>query len=390
MERPADVTWRGYSLAECDRRWSAVRANAAREGIDGVFVPYGNRQDARYLTQMADAAAVLPTDSTKSPIALNDRGATNDWLADVRAANRSWGGAMAQMLLDAGMERARIGVSGLRDGKVSHVRAYDGVVNYSAYAEVLRQLPNATFVEATDVVGFARYVKSEEEIECARRASQIAVAAIDEMIEVARPDVDEAYLYARVMAKMMELGSEHHHWAIRTGPLDSEGTRFTDPPVGRRLRRGTYITNEVDAVWGGIITQEDQPILLGPIPEEWKPVIDLQRQVFEAGLIHMKAGVAFGDLIDYINGFGDTRGGATRILMSGRGTGDDGPLLTPRSSGEHIRDVQLQYGNVFVWKPHALSQDQRRSYSWGGAIVVRDGGAEMLVKREPGLVTVPE
>jgi hypothetical protein len=50
------VTWRGYSLADRDRRWSAVRANAAREGLDCVFVPYGNRQDARYLTQMADAA----------------------------------------------------------------------------------------------------------------------------------------------------------------------------------------------------------------------------------------------------------------------------------------------------------------------------------------------
>ena len=67
MEEPADSTWRGYSLAERDRRWGAVRANAAREGFDCVFVPLGNGIDARYLTHASlfydviyNAAAPLP------------------------------------------------------------------------------------------------------------------------------------------------------------------------------------------------------------------------------------------------------------------------------------------------------------------------------------------
>ncbi len=387
IERPADVTWRGYSTAERDRRWAAVRRSAAQNGLDCVFVPFGNWQDARYLTQMATASIVLPTDPSKPPVVVNDRGRPNAWISQARAANRSWGGPMAQALIDAEMERGRIGVSGLDNGKVSHVRAYDGVVNYSSYAEVVGKLPNATFVKATDTIGFVRYVKSDEEIACARRASQIAVAGIDEMIEVAHPGVDGAELYARVMAKLMLLGSEHHSWAIRLGPLDGEGERYTDPPIGVRLERGTYITNEVDAVWGGIVTQEDQPILLAPIPEAWKPVIDLQAQVFEAGLEQMKAGVTFGELIDSINHFGDGRGGKTQILMSGRGMHDDGPLITGRSSGDSVRDVPLEVNNVFVWKPHALSADGRQNFSWGGAVVVRERGAEMLVPRKPGLVS---
>ena len=387
IERPADVSWRGYSTAERDRRWAAVREGAAQLGLDCIFVPFGNWQDARYLTQMQTASLVVPTDASKPPIVVNDRGRSNAWIPEARAANRSWGGPMAQALIDAGMERARIGVSGLENGKVSHVRAYDGVVNYSSYSAVVRQLPNATFVSATDVVGFVRYVKSEEEIDCARRASQIAVAGIDEMIEVAHPGVDGAELYARVMAKLMQLGSEHHAWAIKVGPLGEEGERYTDPPIGVRLERGTYITNEVDAVWGGIVTQEDQPILLAPTPDSWKPVIELQAQVFEAGLERMKPGVAFAELIDSINHFGDGRGGKTQILMSGRGMHDDGPLITGRSSGDTVRDVRLENGNVFVWKPHALSADGLQNFSWGGAVVVRERGAEMLVQRKPGLVT---
>jgi Xaa-Pro aminopeptidase len=270
---------------------------------------------------------------------------------------------------------------------VSHVRAYDGVINYSSYMAVTKRLPDATFEDATDVVGFARYVKSDEEIECARRASEIAVAGIDEMTIVARPGVSEAQLYARVTARMMELGGEHHNWAIKTGPLGSEAPRFTDPPTGRRLQEGTYITNEVDAVWGGIVTQEDQPILLGPIPEEWKPVLDLHRSVFEGGLSYMRPGVTFAELIDYTNEFGSERGMQTRILMSGRGVGDDGPLITPRIKGEHIRDLRLARGNVFVWKPYAMSADGRISFTTGGAAVVTDRGAELLVPRQHGMVS---
>ena len=174
MESPADTTWKGFSLADRDRRWQRVRNNAAKAGFDCVFVPLcldgrnlhlsleqvrGTRSDCRYLTQMENAAIVLPTDG-RTPIVINDRGSRHPWFSEVRPAHRglrgSWGAPMAEVLVDLGMERARIGVSGLRLGKVTHGRAVAGVINHSSYAEVLRRLPNATFEDATDVVGLAR------------------------------------------------------------------------------------------------------------------------------------------------------------------------------------------------------------------------------------------
>ena len=82
-----------------------------------------------------------------------------------------------------------------------------------------------------------------------------------------------------------------------------ETVRYTNPPSGVRLHPNDLITNEVTAIWGTQNAQEDQPILLGPIPDEWKPVIELQREVFQAGLEFMKPGTAFADMIDFVNGF---------------------------------------------------------------------------------------
>jgi Xaa-Pro aminopeptidase len=287
------------------------------------------------------------------------------------------------------MEKARIGVVGLKGGKVTHVRSFDGVVNHSAFAAVKRRLPNATFEDATDVAGFVRYVKSEEEISHLRRSTAIAEAGIEEMIKLARPGFDAAVLYAAVVERMSELGSEYYPLAIYADPIGSrEPRRYTNPPIGKRLESNTLITNEVSAVWGAQVSQEDQPILLGRVPDEWRPVIDLQRAVFEAGLEFMKPGTSFGQLIAFINGFGAKRGMKTLILMHGRGYGDDGPLLSRRLRGENVRDVRIEKGNTWVWKPYAMTADERIRFVWGGDVIVTEKGGEVLFKRPHGMISV--
>jgi Xaa-Pro dipeptidase len=388
MESPADSTWQGYSLAERDRRWAAVRKNAAEGGFDCVFVPVGNGSDARYLTEQAAVSVVLPTDG-RAPIGVSDRGEATRWVSDIRAANRAWAEPMAQALLDLGMERARIGVSGVKGGKVSHVRNPDGVVNYSAFAEVQRQLPNATFEDATDVVGFARYVKGEEEIACLRRAAAIGEAGIEEMAELARPGMDAAVLYARVMGRMLDMGSEYYPLAFYCAPLGEEAARNTDPPVGMRLQLGDYITNETSPVWGGQVAQEDQPILVGPIPDAFKSLVDLQREVWEAGLAMMKPGLTFGELLDFVDAFGKQRKVATSVTMHGRGIGDDnGPLITPRTTGEAIRGLRMETRNVWIWKPSTHSADGKLSFQWGGDVLVTDQGGERLFKRPHACISI--
>lgn len=400
IEPAADTGWTGYSLAERDRRWAAVRKNAADAGLDCVLVPKGNRLDARYLTQLVNVGLVLPTDG-RAPIVFSDSGVGNDWVPEVRLLRQkdrpAWGPGMAQALIDAGLERGRIGVAGLKVGAVTHARAADGVVNYSSYAEVLQRLPNATFVDATDAIGFVRYVKSAEEIACLRRATAISEAGIEEMIEVARPGVDEAVLYGRVTGRLMELGSEHYNrarsdwtasgWALVTGPLEGKHTRFVEPPIGRRLQSGTFITNEVSAIWGAMVAQEVQPILLGPIPDHWKPLIEVQQDLWEAGVGLIKSGTTFKELIDFSVSFSKRPGVKTTMTLHGRGIGDDGPLITGRSDNSKLGDLRLEKNTCWVWKPAAVS-DEGHEFQFGGTVVVTDSGAERLFTRPHAFVSI--
>ena len=149
MEAAAEIKWTGYSLAERDWRWQRVRDNAAKAGFDCIFVPLcvdgrnlhlsleqhrGTRSDCRFLTTLDNAAVILPTDG-RAPIVISDLDDGNAWIPEFRPVENSWGESMAQALIDAGMERARIGVSGIRRGFYTHGRAFHGVVNHSRSEE---------------------------------------------------------------------------------------------------------------------------------------------------------------------------------------------------------------------------------------------------------------
>lgn len=99
----------------------------------------------------------------------------------------------------------------------------------------------------------------------------------------------------------------------------------------------------------------------------------------------LKAGVSVGELLDASTVKGMNDRGSARLMMHGRGTGDDGPLVTTRLTPE-LRAVELMEGCCMILKPGA-NVDGRSDYGrWGESVVVRKNGAERLGSRLPELL----
>jgi Xaa-Pro aminopeptidase len=374
--------WADYSLAERDRRWKAVQEAGKKAGFDCIFVPLGDGVDARYLTQLRCSSVIMPTDG-RAPIIIADRSSKNTWAPEPWQTSREWSEPMAEALLECGMERARIGVAGLKGGKVSHIASIDGVVNHGAFSAVLERLPDAKFEDATDVVGFVRYIKSDEEIAAMRKATAIAESGIDELKKIARPGVDAARVYADVMARMMEQGNEYYPFA-----LTIEGRRYADPPIGVRLAKNSFIRGEIISVWGTQIAEEDQGFLLGPIPESWRPVAERQKEVYEAGLKLLKPGTPCAEMLAFGKSVEKKDGLTTNIFLAGCGAGDDGPVIDASTSAEKLKGLTIEKNTLWLWRPAVKSVDEKVQLGWGGTVLVTDRGAERLSKRDHELITV--
>ena len=374
--------WADYSLAERDRRWKAVQDAGKKAGFDCIFVPLGDGVDARYLTQLRCSSVIMPTGG-RAPIVIADRSSRNTWAPEPWQTSREWSEPMAEALLECGMERARIGVAGLKGGKVSHINSIDGVVNHGAYSAVLKRLPNAKFENATDIVGFVRYIKSEEEIGAMRKATSIAESGIDELKKIARTGADAAKVYADVMACMMEQGNEYFPFA-----LTIDGKRYADPPLGVRLKTNSFIRGEIISVWGTQIAEEDQGVLLGPVPEAWNPVAERQKEIYDAGLKLLKPGTSCAEVLEFGKSVGEKNGLKAKILLAGRGAGDDGPVIDPSTSPEKLKDITIEKNTLWLWRPAVKSADGKMQLGWGGTVLVTDKGAERLSKRPHAMISI--
>jgi len=359
-------------------------------------VPLGDGTDARYLTQLAHAAVVLPIDG-RPPIVVADYPQRNEWVPEPRYAAGGWGESMVEALIEAGMERAHIGVAGMKAGLITFSRSADGSLNHAAFAEVQRRLPNARFSDATDIVGLVRWVKSAEEWTYARRAVAIAEAGIEEIAELARPGMDGDHLYAAAMERMLALGCEHPGMAMEIGPVgEASNHRVTNPPVGKRLEENDYVLVEVNAIWGAQGTQEEQHFVLGQIPDRFKAAEDLLREVFEATSALIKPGNTVGELIEFTNTYAGRQGGksglVTRSMLKGGGYGEDGPRVSPMTRVEHLpeslRELTFEPGAFVVWKPDVYADDMAGALSWGGAMCVTEKGAEFLGRRPLRLISI--
>jgi len=385
-----------------------VRAEAAAAGFDCVFLPVcldrhsfppsqdrgnGSRSDSRYLTQLEGVSLVLPTDG-HTPTAIGERIGPTRWITEVRSVSRSgisdsWAGPMAKALLEAGMERGRIGVVGLQPGRLAHTSASDGVVNHTAYAGARAQLPRATFDDATDIVGAARYVKGDEEIACLRRAASTAAAVIQTLVGVARPGVPEAALYARGMRRLLELGSEYFPLTLQAEPLGRLRYRHRNPQLGRTLGSGWVIEAEVNAVWGGQVAQEGQSIVLGPPPEPYRTAAAIQREVFAKVLDCLTPGRDLADLGERISGLGEQRHGLQpSIRLQSAGYGDDGPRLSSAGPFEPLSGLRLEPNTVWVCQIGVQGADGRLQLSWGTSLLVTERGPAQFVNREPELFSI--
>jgi len=383
-----------FSLEERDRRWAKVRDLMRRDGIDLVVcLPCTNshdrgQADARYLTQLGEnsdeTTVAFPLEGRVD--AFHTRGGvwpSSNWFEHgVTPAPRGTGGRTIVDWVKAHpqYERATIGIAGLTSSLLGHAREIEGEVNWQSVDIIKRELSNAKIVSATDILGEARYVKSEEEIEFIRKGTEVAEKTLQAVIDHARPGVRERHVFAQmVFANADAGGSFQPMFGWISGPLGNTYHRIEQPSF-RTFNAGDVLAIEIEGRWGGYVAQIDQEFSMGPAHQDLKDGMKLTFEAFDRVFEALKPGVTVGELIEAGKVTGMNGRGEAGLTMHGRGLGDDGPLVTTRITPE-MRALQLPEGACMILKPSARVDGKGDYGHWGEVVVVRKNGAERLGTR---------
>ena len=374
------------SLAERERRYAAVRAAMAENGLDCIVAPENTGEwdacqpDGRYLTTIGGggtaAAAVFPAEGEPVAIVREPRRvefwrAAQDWIADIRATREGrWGEAMAAALADRCGGNARVGIAGL----TGVLRFPDGTVSSGEFRALESAFPEAEFVDATALMHDIRQVKSAEEIALIERAQVCADAIGEAVLAHARPGTTEHELYAEMTAAHIRNGGEMPAMLlIGIGKAPSQTFLM---PTFRALERGDILICESEIKYAGYMAQSIEAVSLGPSGADYERLFDASLSCFEMLMGVIRPGVPYAELIRLWGEHMEKAGlKAAPTMGHGLGLGQDGPTTRP---GGDAQGRIVEAGHCFILKPWATSADGERAIRAGNTIVVEEGGARRL------------
>jgi Xaa-Pro aminopeptidase len=392
-----DPAWSNpvFSLAERDTRWAKVRRLMRRGGIDMIVCLPGGRAhergaaDARYLTQLGEngdeSTVAFPIEGDIT--AWHSRPGvwpSSNWLRDIRSAQRGCGAAV---LIDWIREHphyatARIAISGLSSSHLIHIRSAEGEVNWQSVEMLKAAFPQAEFVSATTVLGEARWVKSDEEIAFLQIATEIAEITLQAQRDTARAGVRERAVFAAMVhAAANANGSWMPMFGWVSGPQGAPYHRIEMPTL-RTLAPGDMLCIEIEGRWAGHIAQIDATSVMSYAEPFTETSVKLLEEVFETVCQRLKPGVTFGELADCAALTAMNGRLASGLGLHGRGTGDDGPLLTARRKlSPEVRALTLEENCCFAIKPGVSIDDRAEVFRWGDTVAVTKNGGRRLGTR---------
>jgi Xaa-Pro dipeptidase len=314
-----------FSMQEFSRRHRKVREIMQLRGIDCLIITGntgGNQSfcaDIRYMTGLAGGAAegtyiLFPLIGDPVYLAPNAFVAARlEKQCPIPVAPaafkkgtriRDYASDLANRIKSLGMEKDTIGIVSMR------------VMPAGAYMNLKRDLPEADFVSAGDILLQCRMVKSFEELEFVRKAGACADKAIEAILEAARPGITEAELTALCDYAMVCAGADRGPFIlIGSGPWERfEGTIGDASYSQRKLQRGDIILTELSPSYRGYYSQLCVPFSLGgDPPTSFMQLLNIDKEIYRRALDELRPGNSVGQIEANVFEFARRKGDFRRV-----------------------------------------------------------------------------
>jgi Xaa-Pro aminopeptidase len=186
-------------------------------------------------------------------------------------------GSVVAAIRDRGFQRARIGLVGV------------DVVPHAVIAALSKECPEVRWENAEDILINQRMVKSPAEISILRRASEIGSAAIEAMMEVARPGATHGEIMGVGLNLIAREGGILYNNFMSSGRGGNQpamvSSDFPTWASTEPLEEGQWFQIGISGVWRGYYFDHSRSKAIGR-------AIAPQVESFEAAIASVQAGIA--------------------------------------------------------------------------------------------------
>lgn len=383
-----DAVYERFSAAEYDRRYAATRARMDALGVDALIVGGGPNHwtfggGMLWLTghwEWHGMACYLLVPREGDPVLVYSMGGTHleatrreVSVADVRHSRGGrFGEVLAEVIREKGLDQARIGHPPIDPRH----KDYMPVNQLNALTDAL---PGAEIVLLGEFFHDLLVTKSEEELDCVRKAGRLCVAALDAMVERARPGVTEWELRAAAASAILEGGGDVDFLILAATSTHDPHLVFGNPrPSGRVLSEGDVIVDELAAGYRGYTAQIGMPVFVGePEPSAAK----FYDEVCLPGFLHMRDEIKPGNTLADVQragGFFREHGYQSRPILL---HGIDLVSSEPHIYVDAVDDEEIRPGQVLMLEPNPIRMDGNLGLFLGQTFIIGEDGLENVTER---------
>ena len=249
--------------------------------------------------------------------------------------------------------------------------------------------PRFTLVEATDLVGTLRRVKSPAEIQCARRAAALSDDALDAAINTTRSGAFEGDILAAMQGAVFSGGGDYagNEFIIGSG----EGALLCRYFSGRRhLDTNDQLTLEWSGAWRRYHAAMMRTLLVGEVRDKQREMHAAVVEALDACETAIQPGVPMGDVYAAHARVFDDRGlQHARLNACGYGMGAVyNPIWVEFPMFYEGNPLLMEAGNVFFLHMILLDSTTGLAMCWGHSVLVTEQGAERLSRHPLDLLTL--
>ena len=386
------------STAELERRWKAVRAAMEAEKVDVLLIQNNNDYMGGYVKYFTDLSAtngypntvVFPRDDMMTLVGQGPFGGTQELTAGggdgvrrgVKQVLTTPSFASAHFTKDYDPELAVCALKPYASATIGLVCTYQ--MSFAMADYVKRALPNARFVDATELVDRIKSLKSPEEQELVVRAALMQDGAMKAAFDAIRPGMRDMEVSAAAQYYSRCHGSENGIYLCASGPIGTP-IKFSQIHLQNRvIQEGDYVALLVeDSGPGGMFTELGRTAVVGKVPQQMKDELEFTIAARKVTLDLLKPGTPCKEVWDTYNGFMRKNGRPEEARLYCHGQGYDlveRPLVRPDDPMKIEKNMNLTVHPGYY-------RDGYRGYVCDN-FIVGDNGVERIHKFPLDLIEI--
>jgi Xaa-Pro dipeptidase len=363
-----------FSDAEIERRHKVVYDLMDQEDVEAILF-YGSGRYASDIYWLSDwpssREAYLLMQSGNEPVILMQlfnhypMARVMSWIKDVRWAGANTTSSVVDLVRERGLESKKIGLV--------------GSIAYQVYVKLRERYPNATFVDLGGKLRMLRTIRSAEEIERIRFASELTDRSIEALAEGLREGLREDEIPAIIEPVYLKAGGYAGIHFMSSMPMrDPDFAVPSQFHSGRKLKKGDALITEISGAYSGYSGQIHRTFSIGAGPTpEWQKMHDAATEAFEilskvikdgattteaeeaAEIIHRRGYSTYDDLVHGVNQYP--------------------PIFQTKTRKRHeSKEMVFRENMVIVIQPNLMTYDEKMGLQFGETLVVKKNGCESL------------